>query len=249
METSATFDSNNVPSCPDDINLNVDWIKEENELNHCYHGKAVLCDHDIIKEMEKNHIIIEPFNKANLANGSYDVRLGKNYYRSNPDMKTLNPWNESQIKRYWGQSHIAEKATQENAEELGLNPGEKFICIHPGELILCHTEEYIGGKNHLITMMKARSSLMRSCICVCSAAGWGDVGFTNRWTMEIYNYSPNATIILPVGKRVAQIAFFYTDTPTRDYVSKGKYQSSTDIKEIMNKWTPDAMLPKLYKDN
>ncbi len=67
--------------------------------------------------------------------------------------------------------------------------------------------------------------------------------------MEIYNYSPTATIILHVGKRVAQIIFFYTNTASRTYASKGKYQTSDNISKIIEKWTPEVLLPKLYKDH
>lgn len=215
---------------------------------NCSQEKAVLSDIDILKERETGHIVIEPFNSENLANGSYDVRLGENYYRGNSSIKILNPWNENQIKNYWTGPYTAEVANDSNAEELGLNVGDKFIRIGPGELILAHTEEFIGGKNHIITMMKTRSSLMRSCICTCSAAGWGDIGFTNRWTVEIYNYSSTATIILPIGKRIAQIVFFYTNTSSRTYASRGKYQTSDKISEIIENWTPEAMVPKLYKD-
>lgn len=78
--------------------------------------------------------------------------------------------------------------------------------------------------------------------------GWRDNGFTSKWYMKFYNYSPNATIILPIGKRVAQIAFFYTGVPMKTYASEGKYQTSDNIKEIMEKWTHEVLLPKLYKD-
>ncbi|CAN5887106.1 dCTP deaminase [soil metagenome] len=211
-------------------------------------AKGVLCDNDILSELEMGNIIIHPFNKQHLANCSYDITLGENYYRSNPKMTQLNPWNENQIKEYWGEYLKANTASKENAEQLGLSVGDKFIRILPGELILAHTNEFIGGKNHLVTMMKARSSLMRSCICTCSAAGWGDVGFCSKWTMEIYNYSTSVEIILPVGRRVGQIIFLYTGIPSRTYASKGKYQTSDHIQEIMDTWTPEAMLPKLYKD-
>ena len=133
----------------------------------CCQAKAVLSDVDILNERTNGHIIIDPFNKNNLANGSYDVRLGEYYYRVNPSIKILNPWNEHQIKEYWMGPNVAEVVEENNAENLGLKKGDKFIKIKPGELILAHTEEFIGGKDHIITMMKTRSSLMRSCICTC----------------------------------------------------------------------------------
>ncbi|MCX8513508.1 MAG: hypothetical protein ORN26_00305 [Candidatus Pacebacteria bacterium] len=43
--------------------------------------------------------------------------------------------------------------------------------MRPGETILAHTNEFIGGRNHITTMMKARSSMGRSFIEVCKCAG------------------------------------------------------------------------------
>jgi dCTP deaminase len=98
-------------------------------------------------------------------------------------------------------------------------------------------------------MMKARSSLGRSFIEVCKCAGWGDVGYVNRWTMEITNNSEHYHIPLVVGRRIAQIVFFETGPIlTTDYSKNGKYQSSEDLEEIKRKWNPSLMLPRLYKD-
>jgi dCTP deaminase len=99
-------------------------------------------------------------------------------------------------------------------------------------------------------MMKARSSLGRNFIEICKCAGWGDVGYINRWTMEITNNSRYYSIPLVVGRRVAQIVFFDTEgICTASYEQTGKYQmSTTDVTELMKRWTPDDMLPKMYKD-
>ena len=115
-------------------------------------------------------------------------------------------------------------------------------------MILCHTNEFIGGRVKVTTMMKARSSVGRSEFVICSCAGWGDVGYTNRWTMEIRN---NCDIwnLLIVGEHVGQIAFFEVTPLEESYVlDTGKYQTSDDIREIKNTWTPEAMLPKMWKD-
>jgi len=99
-------------------------------------------------------------------------------------------------------------------------------------------------------MMKARSSMGRNFIEVCKCAGWGDVGYVNRWTMEITNNSRHYSIPLVVGRRIAQIVFFDTDGTLqgRSYSDTGKYQSSTDIESIMAQWKPADMLPKMYMD-
>ena len=125
---------------------------------------AVLSDTNILEELSNGNIIIEHFDRRNLANCSYDVRLGEYYYRSNPNVKILNPWNKNQIEEYWGEFKCADIVTEENAKEFGMEVGQKYIKLYPGETILGHTEEFIGGKNHIVTMMKTRSSMMRSNI-------------------------------------------------------------------------------------
>jgi len=102
-------------------------------------------------------------------------------------------------------------------------------------------------------MMKARSSLGRSCVAVCKCAGWGDIGYINRWTMEITNLSITTSVVLPVGARVAQIVFIYAGPTRRQYVSKYQMDSSLSrctpdeaVKRMESSWTPESMLPKLW---
>ena len=100
-------------------------------------------------------------------------------------------------------------------------------------------------------MMKARSSLGRSFIEVCKCAGWGDVGYVNRWTMEITNNSRHQAIPLVVGRRIAQIVFFETGEildSGKSYAETGKYQVGTDLKKMMKDWKPEMMIPQLHKD-
>jgi dCTP deaminase len=99
--------------------------------------------------------------------------------------------------------------------------------------------------------MKARSSMGRNFINVCSCAGLGDIGYFNRWTMEIKNNSRIHTIPLVVGRRIAQIVFFQTDgllNPEASYNLTGKYQQGDELHHLMEAWTPESMLPKMYKD-
>jgi dCTP deaminase len=93
----------------------------------------------------------------------------------------------------------------------GIKPSDELIWIFPGETILAHTQQFLGGRKNVTTMMKARSSMGRNFIEVCKCAGWGDVGYYNRWTMEITNNSLHYSIPLVVGRRVAQIVFFETE--------------------------------------
>lgn len=215
----------------------------ESSLVNC-----VLSDADIIYNLDKGNIVIDPFDVDSLGNCSYDVKLGKFYYKQNQQVFILNPWNVAQSRLYWDGPFIANVAIEETKEKLGLELGEEYIILQPKETILAHTQEFIGGRSKITTMMKSRSSLMRNTVSCCLCAGWGDIGYTNRWTMEITNHSLKASVVLPVGKRVAQIIFFYTGQPSHSYTSGGKYQTEDDLQMIKETWSPNMMLPKLYNE-
>ncbi len=216
-----------------------------------------LSDKRILEEMKKGDIIIDPFIRKNLATSSYDLTLGEFYFREQPpkyNHNLFNIWNQEHVEHVWGKKAFkAEKASEVfkkyNFNYVGIDRNDRVILIRPGETILAHTNEFIGGKNHITTMMKARSSMGRSFIEVCKCAGWGDVGYVNRWTMEITNNSKNYAIPLVVGRRIAQLVFFETGPILdRDYTKAGKYSTSTDLKVLKKKWKPSDMIPRLYKD-
>jgi Deoxycytidine deaminase len=205
---------------------------------------AILSDVDILREREMMNIVIEPFKRINLANCSYDVTLGKYYYRSSvPTEFVYNPWSEEHIQEYWGQPKEAKILRK---DKYGLKEGQSYIKLRPGERILGHTEEFIGGRNFITSEMKTRSSLARSCIMCCACAGWGDIGYVNRWTMEITSVA-SCPIVLPIGERVAQIIFLRSSVPYKTYL--GKYQTCSDVEFIMENWKPEDMLPKLHLEN
>lgn len=207
--------------------------------------------------MDKGNVVIDPFKRENLGTASYDVSLGRFYYREqNPDIGRLiySPWSEEDVRKVWGESQTAATAGEyfhRIGHKLpeGINNDDEVIMIGPGETALCHTQEFLGGRNVVTTMMKARSTVGRNFIEVCKCAGWGDVGYINRWTMEVTNNSMQYIIPLVVGRRIAQLAFFEVgDTLGVDYSVKGKYQSTTDLKELQRLWRPDDMIPKMWKD-
>mgnify|MGYP000213687776 CR=1 FL=1 len=213
-----------------------------------------LSDKKILKQMKKGTIIIEPFERNNLGTSSYDVTLGPYYYREHPiDSRIYNIWNPDHVARVWGEVKTALPAkvtlgAYSDFKYVGFNEGHQIILIEPGETILAHTKEFVGGLKKHTTMMKARSTYGRNFIEVCKCAGWGDVGFVNRWTMEITNNSRHHIIPLVVGERIAQIPFFRTGKTIGDYGKSGKYQSGGNIDELKASWNPSMMLPKLHLD-
>lgn len=76
------------------------------------------------------------------------------------------------VKRVWGECHEAERHIDwtnrtGNHKLENIADDDMIIWIKPGETILGHTQQFIGGRKKVTTMMKARSSMGRNFIEVC----------------------------------------------------------------------------------
>jgi len=223
---------------------------------------AVLSDKEIRRARRRGHIRIEPYNRAQVKPNSYDVRLGEFFFRQREDDSLLNMyapgaqlwdrrrWRAIKLKEYVLKHHFADisrdgiydpalHARYQQEHFKGISPKDRVFVLQPGETVLGHTEEFIGGVEGVTTMIKTRSSLGRNNIGICKCAGWGDTGFTNRWTLEITNFSTHRPVMLVCGRRVGQIVFMSTGEVSAKY--SGKYQNSAG-------WWPEDMLPRLELD-
>lgn len=164
-------------------------------------------------EIEKNlgkNIIIEPFNINQLNSNSYNVKLHNKLliYKENLlDMKKPNETKEIII-------------------------SEEGFKLEPNQLYLGRTLEYTSTKK-FVPMIEGRSSIGRLGIFIHITAGFGDVGFSGYWTLEIFCIKP---IIIYPNVEIAQLYYHTIDGDYEEYNS-GKYQNNTDIQPSM-----------LYKD-
>lgn len=217
-------------------------------------GDSLLSKDKILEHRELGNIVIEPFDPLKLNTVSYDVSLGPNFYRPNKNYKYryFNPWNRLHVENMWVQEYASKAGdVMDNPEEEGYYPDDLVITLNPKELLLCHTEEFVGGRNIVTANMHARSSSMRSAFSVCMCAGWGDIGYINRWTMEIKHHfdAVQVPIHLGVGKRVAQMEFEEVSPVSgNQYANGGKYQTTDSLEELQKNWKPEDMLPKMWKD-
>ena len=216
----------------------------------------VYSDRQIKEAVKTGHIVIHPIIEENIRGSSVDVTLGEWFYTtkgSSHSRDYYNPFDPEDVRRYFkGPLHAVRHGDW--AEEHGrklfsyIPEDHLIIVLHPGERILAHTHEFIGIKLPGTTEMRARSSWGRNGIATCFDAGWGDPGYINRWTMEIFNLNQHEAVPIPVGERIAQIVFHQTGPVERDYSKLGKYQGGTDLKELVANWSPDQMLPRAFRD-
>jgi dCTP deaminase len=212
-----------------------------------------------IKEAIKSgHIVLLPYNEKHIAGSSVDVTLGYYFYRQeySDEASVYNPFDEAQVDRYFKGPLTAEPHAQWCADHgyekfANIPDDQPIIVLRPGERILAHTHEFIGIKAPGTSTMQARSTWGRNGVAVCLDAGWGDPGYINRWTMEIYNMNQFKSVVLPVGERIAQLVFYETGEVDQEYKKlSGKYQAATSesLDDVIAKWRPEHMLPRAFKD-
>lgn len=213
----------------------------------------------ILNHLGRGTIVIKPFRERNLKTTSYDVTLGEWFWREkHPGGRATvhNLYDNDSTQSIWSGPYRAEpvgEVRKRLKQQLANIPdGAKVILLEPGENILAHTEEFVGGREICVAKMYARSSLGRNFVEVCKDAGWGDVGYFNRWTMEVTNNSRYFSIPLVVGRRIAQMVFYEVAPLAKkevDYVGEGgKYQLSQEPEEVERSWRPELMLPRMHLD-
>jgi len=220
---------------------------------------GVYSNRQIKQAVQSGHIVFHPYREEHIAGSSVDVTLGHYFYKQEfqPESDGVyNPFDENEVKRYFkgpleAMPH-AEWCHKNNKPLFKNIPAHHpIIVLKPGERILGHTHEFIGIKAPGTSTMQARSTWGRNGVAVCLDAGWGDPGYINRWTMEIYNMNQHESVVLPVGERIAQLVFYETGPVDQEYKKlSGKYQSapSDKLEDIIASWEPEQMLPRAYKD-
>jgi dCTP deaminase len=219
---------------------------------------GVYSNKQIKAAIAEGHIVFYPYIEEHIAGSSVDVTLGNWYYRTERPSEGgfYNPFDKYSVDHYFSgalkadiHGDWAKKHGRVPFENIPLD--QPIIVLRPGERILAHTHEFIGIRAPGTSTMQARSTWGRNGVAVCLDAGWGDPGYINRWTMEIYNMNQHESVVLPVGERIAQLVFYETGEVDEEYKNlSGKYQPATadDLQSIVANWEPEQMLPRAYKD-
>lgn len=177
----------------------------------------ILTDQQILMEIKKGNIKIEPFNEEQLGTNSYDVHLGK--YLATYQDRVLD-------------------ARSHNKIDIFEIPDEGYI-LQNDTLYLGVTEEYTESHAH-VPFLEGKSSVGRLGIDIHATAGKGDVGFCNSWTLEISVKQPVRVYKgMPIGQLIyfevsGNVERFYNKKENAKYIEKTIYP----VESMMwkNKW-------------
>jgi dCTP deaminase len=180
----------------------------------------ILTGHEIRQQLGKN-ILIEPFNEAHLNPNSYNLTLHDElmvYEELVLDMRKANRVRRLEI------------------------PPEGLV-LQPHQLYLGRTVERTETHN-FVPMIEGRSSVGRLGLFVHVTAGFGDVGFSGYWTLEMFAVQP---VRVYAGVPICQIFYHELRGEITEYASN-KYQNNRDIqpsllfKELNPHPPPDPQL-------
>lgn len=161
----------------------------------------ILSGKEILKHIGKE-IIIEPFNEKRINPNSYNLSLANEllvYDNDILDMKKPNTTSKLIIP-------------------------EDGILLQPGKLYLGRTNEFTST-NKYVPMLEGRSSTGRLGLFIHITAGFGDIGFSGYWTLEIFCVQP---IRIYPNVEICQI-YYHDIDGDYDLYSSGKYQNNTGI--------------------
>lgn len=160
----------------------------------------ILTGSRISEEVAMGKIVIDPFYFDRINPNSYDLTLSDRLLR----------YDEVSL----------DMAQEPRTYEVTIPP--EGYWLHPNDVYLACTVERCGSARY-VTCLEGRSSIGRLGMQVHLTAGFGDLGFVSRWTLEISVIKP---LRIYAGVRICQAVFFDV-LGERDRLYGGKYVEQT----------------------
>jgi dCTP deaminase len=161
----------------------------------------ILSGKEIRKQLGEN-IRITPYSESQLNPNSYNLTL------------------HNEVLVY--DNDILDMKKQNTASTLIIP--EEGMLLSPGKLYLGRTIEYTETDKY-VPMLEGRSSIGRLGLFVHITAGFGDVGFSGYWTLEMFCVQP---IRIYPGIQICQI-FYHSIEGDYELYTSGKYQKNSGI--------------------
>lgn len=167
----------------------------------------LLTGSEIRNQVSKNKIFISDFDENRLNPNSYNLRMSDELYRYEDLVLTTRRKNN--IRKV-------------NFKDVGKETKE--IMLVPGILYLGKTIEETWSDT-FVACIDGRSSIARLGIQIHLTAGFGDLGYKGRWTLEFSVVQP---VILTEGIELCQV-YFYAICGNNDILYNGRYQGGDDV--------------------
>ncbi len=162
---------------------------------------SVLTKQEILKEIKKRRIRIEPFDSKNIGPGSIDLTLD-NKFRIFKKLKTIYNVNDS------SDYQKITKLVMANS-----------LIIKPKETVLGITKEKITLPENICGWLEGRSRFARLGLMVHISSSFMQPGISNQQVLEISNMS-NVSLKLFSGTKICQFIFQRTEGKAK---YKGKF--------------------------
>ncbi|MFI6502029.1 dCTP deaminase [Nonomuraea typhae] len=168
----------------------------------------LLSDRDILAEIDKGRLSLEPFDADMIQPSSIDVRLDR-FFRVFENHKY---------------PHIDPAIEQPDLTRLVEPDGDEPFILHPGEFVLASTYEVINLPDDLASRLEGKSSLGRLGLLTHSTAGFIDPGFSGHVTLELSNVATLPIKLWP-GMKIGQLCVFRLSSPAEHPYGAEKYGS------------------------
>jgi dCTP deaminase len=169
---------------------------------------VLLSDRDILAEIDKKRVGLEPFEPDMVQPSSIDVRLDR-YFRV------------LENHRY---PHIDPAEAQPDLTRMVEPTGDEPFILHPGEFVLGSTYEVVSLPDDVAARLEGKSSLGRLGLLTHSTAGFIDPGFSGHVTLELSNVATLPIKLWP-GMKIGQLCFFRLSSPSEHPYGSEKYGS------------------------
>jgi dCTP deaminase len=169
---------------------------------------VLLSDRDILAEIDKGRVVLEPFDAGMVQPSSVDLRLDRLF-------------RVFENHRY---PHIDPAEDQPELTRLVEPEDDEPFILHPGEFVLGSTYEVITLPDDIAARLEGKSSLGRLGLLTHSTAGFIDPGFSGHVTLELSNVATLPIKLWP-GMKTGQLCFFRLSSPAEHPYGSDRYGS------------------------
>ena len=147
----------------------------------------ILSQKEVLSQIKKGKIKIEPFDSSSLGAGSYDLTLGGEFAFPNNKIVVLD--------------------SQTNFKDSFKSKIMDQVKLKPDDFVLAITKEKITLPEDIAAFLSGRSRFARLGLQVHSSSNFIHPCVSNNQVFEIKNVGKN-TLILKPGLKIGQIIFF-----------------------------------------